>query len=237
MNSTTLYIFANWKCHLSSIEGRRWFDRFAARYQPHGRLQVVVAPTVLSLETLAAHLGQLRLPGVALAVQDVSPFPKGSYTGAVAADMITGLARYAIVGHFERRRYFHETTMEVVRKVGEVADAGLTPLICVDDDVAVAQLGALDDNLAEAPLIAYTPTPAANISVAASPARVAEAVSRLRRLFPEWPILYGGGVRADNVQEYLGLAGLAGVFVGGASLDPDGFAAMCNQATRYLKGE
>jgi triosephosphate isomerase len=127
--------------------------------------------------------------------------------------------------------------MEVVRKVGEVVDVGLTPLICVDDDIAVAQLGALDDNLAEAPLIAYTPTPAANISVAASPARVAEAVSRIRRLFPEWSILYGGGVRTDNVQEYLGLTGLAGVFVGGASLDPDGFAAMCNQATRFLQGE
>lgn len=237
MNSTSLYIFANWKCHLSSNEGRRWFDRFAARYQPHERLQVVVAPTVLSLEALAAHLGQLGLPGVALAVQDISPFPKGSYTGAVAVDMIAGLARYAIVGHLERRRYFHETNMEVVRKVGEVTDVGLTPLICVDDDNAVAQLGALDDNLAKAPLIAYTPVPAANISVAASPARVVEAVSRIHRLFPEWSILYGGGVRTDNLQNYLGLAGLAGVFVGGASLDPDGFAAMCNRATRFLAGE
>jgi triosephosphate isomerase len=237
MNSTTLHIFANWKCHLSSTEGRRWFDRFAEHYQPQERLQVVVAPTVLSLEALAAHLGKLRLPGVALAVQDISPFPKGSYTGAVAADMITGMAGYAIVGHLERRRYFHETTMEVVRKVGEVMDVGLTPLICVDDDNAVAQLGALDDNLAEAPLIAYTPASAATISVAASPARVAEAVSRIRRLFPAWPILYGGGVRVDNVRGYLGLAGLSGVFVGAASLDPDGFASMCNQAARFLKGE
>lgn len=234
MTSATLYVFGNWKSHMTSDEGRRWFDRFAQKYRPHPRLQVVVAPTLLSLEALASHLGQLRLPGLALAVQDISPFPKGSYTGAVAADMIKGLAAYTIVGHGERRRYFHESVMEVVRKVGEAMDAGLIPLICVDDDNAVAQLGALDDQLPQSPLIAYTPKPATGVTVGETPTRVAEAVARIRRLFPVWPILYGGGVRPDNASAYLTLPGLSGVFVGGASRDPDAFAVICNQAVTQL---
>ena len=175
-----------------------------------------------------------KLPGLALAVQDLSPFPKGSYTGAVAADMISGQAAYAIVGHGERRRYFHESTMEVVRKVGEAMDAGVTPLICVDDDNAVAQLGALDDHLPESPLVAYTPRPVTGVTVAETPSRVAEAVTRIRRLFPVWPILYGGGVEPDNALTYLTLPGLSGVFVGRASRNPDDFAAICEQAAAQL---
>jgi len=234
MISDTLYVFGNWKCHMTSDEGRRWLERFAQGYRSHPRLRVVVAPTLLSLEALAAGLGQLRLPGFALAAQDISPFPKGSYTGAVAADMLRGLATYAIVGHGERRRYFHESTMEVVRKVGEAMDAGVTPLICVDDDNAVAQLGALDDHLPQSPLIAYTPSPATGVTVAETPIRVAEAVARIHRLFPAWPILYGGGVGPDNASRYLTLSGLSGVFVGRASRDPEAFAASCKQALALL---
>lgn len=230
MTASPIYIVGNWKCHLSSSEGKRWLDRFAQSYRPHPRLRVVVAPTLLSLEALATHLGDLRLPGLSLAAQDVSPFPKGSYTGAVAADLLAGLASYAIVGHSERRRYFHETTMDVARKVGEAMDARLTPLICVDDDNAVGQLGALDDQLPETPLIAYTPVLAAGVVVAETPARVAEAVARIRKLFPVWPMLYGGAVNRDNALAYLSLPGLSGVMIGRASLDADGFAAVCSQA-------
>lgn len=235
MTSSPIYVFGNWKCQMSSEEGRRWFDRFAQCYRPHPLVQVVVAPTLLSLESLSSHVKNLRLPGVSLAAQDVSPFPKGSYTGAVAADLIAGLAGYTIVGHNERRRYFHETTMEVVRKVGESIDARLIPLICVDDDNAIAQLGALDDDLSESPLIAYTPQPASGVEVAESPVRVAEAVARIRRLFSIWPILYGGSVGPDNASAYLSLPDLSGVFVGAASLDPDAFAAICSQAAARFK--
>lgn len=230
------YVIANWKCHKTSDEGRRWFDRFAQLYRPHSRLQVVVAPTLLSLEALAAHLGGLRLAGVSLAVQDLSPFPKGAYTGAVAADLLSPVARFALLGHSERRRHFRESDMEVVRKTGEAVDAGITPVLCVDDGNALAQLGALDDNLALPPLVAYTPVEGMAVKVAQPPARVGEGVSRIRRLFPLWQILYGGRVTPDNATAYLEIPEIAGVMVGEASLDAEVFAQVCARAATFLGG-
>lgn len=227
------YIVANWKCHKTGDEGRRWFDRFAVLYKPHRDVQIVIAPSMLSLENLAAHVHHLGLENVALAVQDISPFPRGGYTGAVAADMVAGLARYALVGHSERRRYFYETNMDVANKVSEAVDARLIPIVCVDGSNALAQLGALEDALSEPLLVAYTPGEATGARIAEEPIRVVDSVNHIKEMFGSWPILYGGALQPANVGKYFQLPQLAGVFVGAASLDPDTFIAICNQVLPF----
>jgi triosephosphate isomerase len=229
------YIIANWKCHKTRDEGRRWFDGFAGLYKPHPEVQVVVAPSLLILESLAAHVHNLGLVNVALAVQDISPFPRGGYTGAVAADMVVGFAHYAIVGHNERRRYFHETNMEVANKVAEAVDAGLVPIVCVDSSYALGQLNALEDIRSEPLLVAYTPFEAMNAKIAETPLTVAESVEHIKQMFGSWPIIYGGAVLPENVGNYLQLPQLSGVIVGAASLDPNTFAAICSQARHIEK--
>jgi triosephosphate isomerase len=224
------YIVANWKCHKTGDEGRRWFDRFAVLYKPHPEVQIVVAPSMLSLENLAAHVHCLGLENVALAVQDVSPFPRGAYTGAVAADMVAGLARYALVGHSERRRYFHETNMDVANKVSEAVDARLIPVVCVDGSNALAQLGALEDSLSEPLLVAYTAVEAMGARIAEEPRRVVDSVRHIKEMFSSWPIIYGGALQPANVGKYFHLPQLSGVFIGDASLDPAIFANICSQA-------
>jgi triosephosphate isomerase (TIM) len=223
------YIVANWKCHKSAEEGRQWFNRFASLYKPHSDIQVVVAPSLLSLESLAAHVRHLGLVNVTLAVQDISPFPRGAYTGAIAADMVAGLARYTIVGHSERRRYFHETIMDVANKVAEAIDARLIPIVCVDGSQALAQLGALDDTLSEPMLVAYTPVDALTAKIAEAPAKVAREADHIKQMFSSWPIIYGGSVLPENAGSYFQLPQLSGLFVGAASLDPEVFAEICNQ--------
>ena len=224
------YVIGNWKCHKSSAEGRRWLDRFAALYRPHQDVQVIVAPSLVSLESIAAHLEGLQLDNVSLAAQDISPFPKGSYTGAVAADMVTKMAGYAIVGHSERRRYFHETSQDVLNKVAEAADSGLTPIVCVDGSNTLAQLGGLADIECKQLLIAYTPVDALNFNISESPAKVVETVEHIRQRFPSSPIVYGGALLPGIVKDYLQLSSLSGVFIGSSSLEPEPFADICSQA-------
>jgi triosephosphate isomerase (TIM) len=230
-SSMKRYVIGNWKCHKSSSDGRRWLDTFAGLYRPHRDVQVVVAPPLVSLESIAAYLTDLKLDNVVLAAQDISPFPKGNYTGAVAGDMVRKMASCAIVGHSERRRYFHETSQDVVNKVAEAADSGLMPIVCVDSSDAFAQLGALADIECDRLLVAYTPVEVLNFNIPESPVRVMEMVAQIRQKFPAFPVVYGGALIAKNVREYLQISSLAGVFVGSASLEPESFADICHQAS------
>jgi len=139
------YVIGNWKCNKGEDEAKNWLTEFAGRYHPVGGLEIIIAPTFLCLPGLSRQVKELGLAGFSLAAQDISSFPKGSYTGAVAADMVKGMAGYVIVGHSERRRYFHETSQDVANKAREAVDTGLTPIICVDQSYAVAQIQAVSD--------------------------------------------------------------------------------------------
>lgn len=221
-------IVANWKCYKKSEEAIAWLDQFAQHYSPREGLQVVIAPTMLCLEKVAGHLDMLDLQGVSLAAQDVSPFPQGSYTGAVSADMLKGLVDYVIVGHSERRRYFKENNRIVANKVEEVIDAGLVPIVCVDEENCLSQLAALGDLDSKRVIVAYGPVDALNFRISEEPERVGRMGQAIRNNKPEWPVIYGGAVSSENCREYLGLETIAGVFVASASLDVQSFIHICN---------
>ena len=230
------YVVGNWKCYKHYDEARQWLDVFAAGYRPADDLQVVIAPSFICLENLSRYFKELHLPNVSLAAQDISPFPMGGYTGAVAADMVKGMVDYVIVGHSDRRRYFHETSQDVANKVAEAVDAGLRPIVCVDQPYAMSQLMALADIDTEKKLlIAYGPVEALNFRIPESPEKVRESVSFIKNIHPDKTVIYGGSLNTENVDAYLALDNLSGLFVGAASLDAEVFLAICHKAAAMAR--
>ncbi len=220
------YVIGNWKSYKRFEEAKVWLDDFAKRYTPVDGVQVIIAPTFLCLEKTAEYLRSLALQNVSLAAQDVSPFPMGSYTGAIAADLLREMADYVIIGHSERRRYFHETSQDVGNKVCETVDAGLIPIVCVDQPYAMSQLTALSDIDTDAVIIAYGPVDALNFRIPQTPEKVAAAVEFIAQIHPKWPIVYGGALHPDNVDSYAAIPKIAGLFCGSASLEAKTFHAV-----------
>ncbi|MGV1098592.1 triose-phosphate isomerase [Thiovibrio sp. JS02] len=220
------YLLANWKSHKTLAEAEAWLEKFRHSYRPAPGLKAIIAPPAPFLIPLWEKLQKMEIAGLALAVQDLSPFPLGSYTGGVAAAMVRDFADYAIVGHSERRRYFHETHQEIANKVSEALTAGMTPILCVDLPYARQQLAAIDEKEAAGLIIGYGPVEAIGIDAAQSLAKASEAIAAIRAMAPGRPILYGGSINRENAGAYATLAGLNGLMVGTASLEPEEFAAI-----------
>lgn len=231
------YVIGNWKSNKTRKAAQEWFSEFADLYRPVEGLKVIVAPSFICLCSLSEYVQALELEHFSLAAQDVSPFPKGAYTGAVAADMIKGMVEYVIIGHSERRRYFHETSQDTANKMSETVDAGLKPIVCIDQPYAMSQLTALNDIDCDELIIAYGPKEAAMAKIPEQPRRVAEAAQFINQVQPKRPVVYGGSLLVANVNEYIALPELSGLIVGQSSLDAVSFAGICNKVGDFITNE
>jgi triosephosphate isomerase len=252
----TPVVAGNWKMYKGPAATREFFQRFLDLAKPREDATVIIFPPALSLPA-AAEAARGR-PDLRLGVQNIYWEREGAYTGEVSAPMAREAgARFALVGHSERRHIFGESNEATRRKVAAALDAGLTPVLCVGEtlderragqveDVIVAQLDAAFDGLAPEVaariLIAYEPVWAIGTGVNATPEDAAEAHGMLRRRLGELigaayartlPILYGGSVKPDNAARLLAADDVDGVLVGGASLDPASFAAILEAAAGY----
>jgi triosephosphate isomerase (TIM) len=223
-------IIANWKSHKSATQAQAWFKELATAAQSWdpAEVQVVVAPPFPLLAVVDQEIDQLTLP-IDLGVQDLSSFPPGSYTGAIAAESIEEFGvTYAILGHSERRRYFHETSAEVANKVEQAIEAGLRPIVCVDEEYAESQAAAIKSEYLSQCIVAYEPLEAIGSGLSQPAAEAELVIAGLRSLFPQASIIYGGSVSAGNVGEYTAIC--AGVLVGTHSLAASDFAALVGAA-------
>ena len=213
--------------------------------------EVVVAPVFTALKTVA---DRLEGSNVSVAGQDCSTETKhGAHTGEVAADMLKDAgASHVIVGHSERRQYYHETDDFVNRKALAGLAAGLTVIMCVGEtleqrDGGVAERvvkgqveGGLRDLTAsdlDRIIIAYEPVWAIGTGRTATPVQAQEMHAFVRRVFAGrfsqeaaagLRILYGGSVKPDNIAGLMKQPDVDGALVGGASLEADSFSKIVN---------
>ena len=241
---------ANWKMNLGPVEARRFAERFLGPLPPVAGRRLAFFPSAVSLEATA---GAMRgREDVLVGAQDVYWEPKGAFTGATSVALAAAAgATAALVGHSERRHVFGETDADTRRKVAALLGGGLVPMLCVGEKleqreageteaVVLRQLRAACDGLApgdlERLMIAYEPVWAigtGRTATAEDAAVVHRALSGALAALGAGsvPILYGGSVNAGNVAELMARPEIHGVLVGGASLDPEGWAEVVRRGT------
>ena len=244
---------ANWKMNLGPTASAAFLESFLVRYAPREDRTVILFPSALSFG--AARAASATRPDIQFGVQNIHSAEKGAFTGETSAAMAHDAgARFVLVGHSERRHVFGETDAQTAEKVSRAAAHGLAPVLCVGEKieereagqtnaVVVRQLraaleGAAAENalLVRALVIAYEPVWAIGTGRTATPQDASSAHEAIRAELrnlagtegDEIPILYGGSVTPANAASLLAAPGVDGLLVGGASLDPESWAAICN---------
>lgn len=245
-----MLVAGNWKMHGNGAEARARAKAIAAWFSQHRiAIDVVLFPPALHLPLV---LDAVRGADIGVGAQDVHSEPAGAFTGDVSSEMVAELgARYAIVGHSERRQHTGDTDVIVAAKAVAVLRAGLTPVLCVGESLAErqggsaervirAQLSAVVERVGEQIercILAYEPVWAIGTGENASPSLVAEMHGRLRGWLQQScrdaaavRILYGGSINAANARALFAVPDVDGGLVGGASLIAEQFLAICTAA-------
>ncbi len=243
--SRTPLIAGNWKMYKTGAEAVETATTLAHLCLNIQDVEVMIAPSFLSLPLVAA---SLKNTNINIGAQNLYFEKQGAFTGEVSADMIKAAgAQYVIIGHSERRQYFGETDTSVCKKIKAAIEVGLKPVFCIgesktqrDDEKTFSVLdkqlsnglkGFGSDELAQL-VLAYEPVWAIGTGKTASIDQVRQVHQYLRSLLEQLfskdfsdqtRILYGGSVKPENVKDLMGIEDVDGALVGGASLDADKF--------------
>ena len=254
MATRTPLMAGNWKMNLDHHQATHTVQKLAwtlkdARHD-FGKVEVCVLPPFTDLRSVQTLVDADKLELV-YGAQDVSAHASGAYTGEISPLFLAKLGvTYVAVGHSERREYHAESDALVNAKARAALAAGLVPIICIGEDVETRRAAAhvahtllqLEGALAEITaeqaktvVIAYEPVWAIGTGETATPEdaqEMAEAIrGRLAELYDAATadavrVLYGGSVKSSNVASIMAKPDVDGALVGGASLDPEEFAAI-----------
>lgn len=243
------FIAGNWKMYKTTAEAKKFAEEFKKIYIPSDVRVAIFAPYT----QLAALAEEFKGTGIGVGAQNVHYEKEGAFTGEISIPMLAEIGvEYCIVGHSERRQYFNETDETVNLKAKALLAAGITPIICVGEDlyqrehdfqdklVAEQVANALDGIPAEDVkkiVIAYEPIWAIGTGRTATPIQANHMCEVIRdeitNLYDEDTadevvIQYGGSVKPENATEILNMEEIDGALVGGASLDPAKFIEIVN---------
>ena len=234
--------------HKTATEAAEFVNVLRPAVSDVGDREIILAP---AFPALADAVDAARGTAIRISAQNLHWEAKGAFTGEVSADMLVSVGcSHVIIGHSERRQYFGETDGTVHLRVLAALAARLTPIVCVGETLDQREAGNTETVLREQftagvgqlepaqfsrLILAYEPVWAIGTGRTATP-EIAEAAHRHLRLLARdrfgqviadaVRILYGGSVKPANFSSLLACPNIDGGLVGGASLDPDSFAAL-----------
>ena len=243
-----LFIAGNWKMNLTASETETFCRAFKAKGLEGHKVDILLAPSFTSIPAMVSILGDTP---VNISAQDMCYMDKGAFTAAVSAEMLVDAkCSHVLLGHSERRQYFHETDEGVNKKTKQALKYDLTPVVCIGETkderennitekvVKTQLLGALEDLSNEEILktvIAYEPVWAIGTGLTASPEQAQDVHRFIRTVLAERTdvetadqvrILYGGSAKPANAESLLSENDIDGLLIGGASLKVDDFFQM-----------
>lgn len=248
-------IVGNWKMNLNMQEASLYLDKLSKLVKAHRDVEVVLAPTVLALQSLSL---QVNLRQFKLAVQNFYWRDQGAYTGEVSATQLRGIVQYGVVGHSERRYIFDENDKDIRNKVAAAIRNGIRPILCIGEtawersngetndvinDQLIGGLANITSDELDRVIIAYEPVWAVGTGDNARPADVRLVVDIIRQHIKELygtkaaqaiNVLYGGSITPDSAADYLSIPGINGLFIGASSLNANYFNEIIKRAHKGL---
>lgn len=237
-------IIANWKCNPSSLrQSKQLFSVYKKQMRSCKNINLVVCPPFIFISQLKE-----KFKNIFLGSQDCF-YKEGAFTGEVSSQMIKSFdLNYVIIGHSERRNIFHETDEEINKKIKDVLDYKMNPILCVgenkkqrDDgetfEVIKRQIGEglnkINRDRIKNIIIAYEPIWAIGTGESAEADKMQEVKIFIKKFINNKygaktsqliKVIYGGSVASNNICSYLSTSQMDGVLVGGASLKKDEFS-------------
>jgi triosephosphate isomerase len=247
----TKVIAGNWKMYKTRDEAIQFMYEVSDKLPERTEVETVICAPAIFLRDLVKREGeQLRI-----GAQNMHEKDEGAFTGEIAAKMLTSYGvEYVVLGHSERRAYYHESDALINLKTKQAILHDITPIVCVGESVEARETGTTDafvkaqiqaayDGISASDamktIVAYEPIWAIGTGKTATSEQANETIKNIRHTLQTLydaqtaqtiRILYGGSVKPTNIQELLSMSDIDGALIGGASLDAQGFIEMAQAA-------
>ncbi|WP_027392498.1 triose-phosphate isomerase [Aquimarina latercula] len=246
----TKIVAGNWKMNKNLAETGVLLSELKAKFEDSPEAKIIVAPTFTNLYYAFEELKEVDID---VAAQNMHQEESGAFTGEISADMLKSVGvETVILGHSERRAYFGETDELLEEKVNTALKHKMTIIFCFGEELEDRKSGnhfnvvegqlknalfELDNDAWKHIVLAYEPVWAIGTGETASPEQAQEMHAFIRKTIGDAfnaeiaenvSILYGGSVKPTNAKEIFAKPDVDGGLIGGASLDPDSFAAIAN---------
>lgn len=241
----TPIIAANWKMHKTVAESVEFARMLRTEESTFAGRNVIIAPPFTALRSVA---DILKGSAIRLAAQNMAYAESGAFTGEISASMVVDAGcGHVLIGHSERRSLFGETDSQVNKKIELALKAGLIPVVCMGETLEQRESGqalsTIEGQIKEGlrnvspgdignVIVAYEPVWAIGTGKTATPEQAAEVHVFIKDVLPRYagisdgwtvPVIYGGSVNEETIEELMAQKGIDGVLVGGASLKLESF--------------